>query len=211
MRVVRRVNGAMSEIEQAQPVAPLEIGEVLVRGANVSPEYLGRPEATQRAKVRDGVSFWHRMGDVGYLDDAGRLFFCGRVAHVVETPTRTLYPIPVERVFNAHPDVKRSALIRYRSDDAAVVIEPQASRVPRTEEEQQRFTRELRELAARSTVASPVTHIFFCESFPVDGRHNAKIFRDKLGDWVAAHEGQSPRRSPSSDVPLWQRLIPHRG
>lgn len=214
VRVVRRSSEAIADIAQALPLPPLEIGEVLVRGPNVSPEYYGRPEADRRAKIQDGSTFWHRMGDVGYLDAAGHIFFCGRAVHVVETPSRTLYPIPIERIFNAHPDVARSALVQYQKEDAAIVIEPRAHRIPRSEEEQSRFARELRDLAARSSVAASIQHIFFCEAFPVDGRHNAKIFRDKLARWVAAHEEKvrpSSTATPEAARALMQRLIPNRG
>ena len=214
LRIIRRCSDAIEDIAQTSPLPALEIGEVIVRGPNVSPEYFGRPEATRRAKIRDGATFWHRMGDVGYLDAAGRIFFCGRVAHVVETPARTVYPIPVERVFNAHPDVARSALVRYQEHDVAVVIEPQSHRIPRNEEEQAQFARELRELGARSSVAAYIHQFFFCEAFPVDGRHNAKIFRDTLARWVAAHEAKwrtSEMTKSDASGTFIQRLIPNRG
>ena len=48
-------------------------------------------------------SFWHRMGDVGYLDDIGRFWFCGRKAHRVVHACGTLFSVPVESVLNEHP------------------------------------------------------------------------------------------------------------
>ena len=51
------------------------------------------------------------MGDLGYLDEQGRVWFCGRKSQRVVTPERTLYTIPCEGVFNAHPEVYRTALV----------------------------------------------------------------------------------------------------
>ena len=55
----------------------------------------------------------HRMGDLGYFDDQGRLWFCGRKSHRVVTPEQTYFTEPVEGIFNSHPQVffsKRRAL-----------------------------------------------------------------------------------------------------
>ena len=51
------------------------------------------------------------MGDLGYLDAQGRLWFCGRRAHRVKTKAGTLFTIPCEAIINEHPDVARSALV----------------------------------------------------------------------------------------------------
>ena len=87
------------------------IGEIAVRGPVVTRSYFARPEATALAKIADGDEIWHRMGDLGYLDDQGRIWFCGRKAHRVVTPNATLFTIPVEGVFNTHPAVLRTALV----------------------------------------------------------------------------------------------------
>ncbi|TBR25018.1 peptide synthase, partial [bacterium] len=63
-----------------------EVGEILVRGPQVTRSYHARPEADALAKVAfpDG-SFGHRMGDLGRFDEVGRLWFCGRKTQRVET------------------------------------------------------------------------------------------------------------------------------
>src|SRR6185369_9059841 len=89
-----------------------EIGEIVVRGPQVTAAYFSRPEATRLAKIADPAGgFWHRMGDLGYLDEKGRVWFCGRKSHRVITSEGTLYTIPVEGVFNTHPEVFRTALV----------------------------------------------------------------------------------------------------
>ncbi|MDD5169421.1 MAG: fatty acid CoA ligase family protein, partial [Syntrophales bacterium] len=90
-----------------------EIGEIAVKGPVVTKEYFQRPDATALAKIIDerDREVWHRMGDVGYLDDFGRLWFCGRKTHRVEAGENTLFTIPCEAIFNHHPRVRRSALV----------------------------------------------------------------------------------------------------
>ena len=93
----------------ALPLPTLEIGEITVMGDVVTESYFNRPESTALAKIRDGDRVWHRMGDVGYLDDRGRLWMCGRKSHRVETGEETLFTIPCEAIFNTHPSVHRTA------------------------------------------------------------------------------------------------------
>ncbi len=83
IRVIESVDTPLESIENAHSLPPLTIGEVIVRGVNVSPRYYNRDEATSASKIKDGKTFWHRMGDVGYLDYAGDLYFCGRKVHRV--------------------------------------------------------------------------------------------------------------------------------
>lgn len=172
------------------PLAPLEIGEIIVRGPNVSPAYYQRPEADAAGKIKDGSSFWHRMGDMGYLDEAGNIYFCGRKAHAVYSGQKTLYSIPTEKVFNEHPRVKRSALVSLgENKGAGIVIEPEAGFLPESAAEREKFISELKQLGSASAVSADIKHFFFHPSFPVDGRHNAKIFRDKLSLWVQSRAG----------------------
>ena len=90
-----------------------EPGEIVVRGPVVTRSYFARPEATALAKIEDleAGGFWHRMGDLGRRDEQGRLWFLGRKAHRVQTPSGTLFTIPCEGVFNIHPKVARTALV----------------------------------------------------------------------------------------------------
>lgn len=163
-----------------------EVGEITVRGPQVSNAYLNRPEATRMAKIADPAGgIWHRMGDVGYRDDKGRVWFCGRKAHRVITATETLYTIPVEGVFNTHPDVFRSALVGISAQDGlqrpllCVELETKQNSIT-----QQRIRAELLELGSRYPHTKGITDILFHPAFPVDIRHNAKIFREKLAIWA---------------------------
>src|SRR4029077_9833376 len=89
------------------------IGEIVVTGPVVTREYYNRSEATRLAKIidPDGRGIHHRMGDVGYCDAQGRIWFCGRKSHRVVLEQETLFTIPCEAVFNTHPAVARTALV----------------------------------------------------------------------------------------------------
>lgn len=176
-------------------VAPGEIGEIIVRGPVVTREYLSDGSnasnerhgaaATELAKISDGANIWHRMGDVGYFDESGRLWYCGRKAHRVDTTTRTLFTDQVEGIFNAHPAVRRSALVgigrRPRQTPVVCVeLESMSRRANKTQ-----LVKELRDLAAHNDVTLGLDTFLFHRRFPVDIRHNAKIFREKLAVWAA--------------------------
>ncbi len=124
------------------------------------------------------------MGDVGYLDDRGRIWFCGRKSHRVVLPDETLFTIPCEAIFNTHPDVFRSALVGVNRDGGTIpviCIEP-VRRLARREEE--RVRGELLDRAAGFAHTRRIRTILFHPAFPVDIRHNSKIFREKLAVWA---------------------------
>jgi acyl-CoA synthetase (AMP-forming)/AMP-acid ligase II len=156
-----------------------EVGEIVVKGPVVTREYFGLPEATAAAKIADGPDVRHRMGDLGYLDESGRLWFCGRKAHRVKTPEGELYTIPVEGVFNAHPAVKRTALVGVK-ETPVLCVELEAGAAVKTEE----LTRDLLKLAGRHPHAARIKTILYHPAFPVDIRHNAKIRREQLAEWA---------------------------
>lgn len=161
-----------------------EIGEVCVRGPMVTRGYDARPHDDAQSKVaeQDG-SFWHRMGDLGYLDEDGALWFCGRKAHRVQTSSGTLFTVPCEAIFNEHPDVYRTALVPYDHGGATVAalfVEPEPGKFPTTPAQTSAFRSALRELGASTERTRDIEHFFFHEAFPVDRRHNAKIHREEL-------------------------------
>ena len=164
---------------------PGEVGEIISLGPQVTREYYGRPEATALAKVRfpDG-RVGHRMGDLGYFDDQGRLWFCGRKSQRVETARGPLYTIQVEGVFNQHPEVRKSALVGVGEpggQSAILIVEPE----DKGRADLKKLRAELIDLGARYSHTKCIAEILFHEALPVDIRHNAKIFREKLAVWAA--------------------------
>jgi len=183
--VIEAFSGEISDISEVKWLPSFHIGEIIVSGRNVSPAYFEQLEATKLAKIKDGEAFWHRMGDMGYLDAEGNLYFCGRKAHVVKTESKIYYSVPTEAIFNQHTKVARSALVHLaHSNEAAIVVEPLVWKDVSSRDKREKFILELSALAKNNSITADINKFFFYKSFPVDGRHNAKIFREKLALWA---------------------------
>ncbi|MBE0501918.1 MAG: AMP-binding protein [Desulfuromonadales bacterium] len=163
-----------------------EIGEIVVKGGQVTGSYFNRTESTALGKIPDPVhgGFYHRMGDLGYRDEQGRIWFCGRKSHRVSTAEETLYTIPCEAIFNTHQEVFRTALVGVGRPGKTlpvlcVELEPSARNF-----DLGRIRQELLTIGAGETITRNIKTILFHPAFPVDIRHNAKIFREKLAVWA---------------------------
>lgn len=167
-----------------------EIGEIIVKGKVVSKAYENNESETTLSKIPDKVGFWHRIGDMGYLDDQGRLWFCGRKAHRVHTQSGFMHTIPCEAIINEHPHVYRSALVGIDTSDGfeepAIIVE----REPGAELGHKELLAEIKQLAAAHPLTQAVKYFLIHSSFPVDIRHNAKIFREKLKIWAQDKIGE---------------------
>lgn len=170
-----------------------EVGEIVVKGDIVTRRYFGRPGANALAKIHDGHEVWHRMGDLGWMDEKGRIWFCGRKNHRVITEDGTLFTVPCEAIFNSHPAVYRSALIGVQAgikQRAVICIEPKNGC---TEKNREKLREELLDIAKSNELTKRIQTILFHKAFPVDIRHNSKIFREQLAVWAekqmkSAHE-----------------------
>ncbi len=186
VRVIEIRDDVIATWSDARGLEPGEIGEIVVRGPMVTRSYFQRKDATALAKITDGNGLWHRMGDVGYFDEQGRLWFCGRKAHRVVTVTQTLFSVPCEGIFNAHPRVFRSALVGVANGKGAqmpvlcVELEPGTPAA-----EQPVIARQLLDMGAQHPITASIDRVLFHRGFPVDIRHNAKIGREKLAQWAA--------------------------
>ena len=181
--LMRVADGAVDALTPDRRVAPGEVGEVVVRGPVVSPAYADRPDATAAAKVTwDGV-LAHRTGDLASTDEEGRLWFAGRVAHVVHTAAGPLYSVPCEEILNRHPAVRRTALVGVgpHADRTPVAVVEMLGGARLTAE----VAEELRALAAADARTRTITTFLEHRSLPVDPRHNSKIDREALGHWAA--------------------------
>jgi olefin beta-lactone synthetase len=184
VRIIPISDDPIPVFDESTTLPPGEVGEIAVSGPVVSAEYFGRPQATALAKMRDPAGrLWHRMGDLGYFDDAGRLWFCGRKAHRVVTPNGTLFTDQVEPIFNTVPGILRTALVGVTRNGITYPVlcyELGGADPPVGDIE-----RDLRAIGRRfaHTRGIEVFLEYPCD-FPVDVRHNSKIFREKLARWV---------------------------
>ncbi|HTL68624.1 MAG TPA: fatty acid CoA ligase family protein [Lacunisphaera sp.] len=235
VKIIAITDEPIASLADARELPPGEIGEIIVRGPVVTREYDQLPEATALAKIQrpkaklqtnskfgsgaagvgvcdlaSGVSapdgaVWHRLGDVGYIDATGRLWFCGRKAERVETSHGTYFTEQVEPVFNAHPGVARTALIGVGPDGRrpAIVVEPASRELVANAARRQELVRELRVLGAAHPHTELIRLAYFHPHFPVDVRHNAKIHRLKLAAWARNRSGyeMDRREVPAGALP----------
>lgn len=188
VRIIAIDDAPLADWSQTRELATGEVGEITVAGPTATDSYFNRPQATAAAKIVErlpggGQRVVHRMGDVGYFDAEGRLWFCGRKTHRVETARGPLYTEQVEPIFNTLDGVARSALVGVGAPGAQVPVlcvelERGRSMSPQL----------LESLHAQARVRAPdagLQHFLIHPGFPVDIRHNAKIGREKLAQWAA--------------------------
>jgi olefin beta-lactone synthetase len=167
------------------------VGEITVAGPTATDTYFNRDAATRAAKIRevlpDGSErIVHRMGDLGYYDSEGRLWFCGRKTQRVVTARTTLCTEQIEPVFNAHPDVRRTALVGIGTFGEQLPVLCVELREGVDAMDWERIELKLRHMGEGFVHTAPVqTFLLYPKPFPVDIRHNAKIGREKLAVWAA--------------------------
>jgi olefin beta-lactone synthetase len=156
----------------------LEItGEICVSAAHVKQQY-DRLWATEAASSRD--TGWHRTGDVGHLDTAGRLWVEGRLVHVITTADGPLTPVGVEQRIEAESPVTGAAVVGVGppgTQQAVAVV------VPVVPQSVGLATRELAS-AVRTAAGIRLAAVLVIDALPVDIRHAAKIDRLRLARWA---------------------------
>jgi acyl-coenzyme A synthetase/AMP-(fatty) acid ligase len=185
VKLIKITDTPITQIRDSLLVPEKQVGEIIVKADLVTQHYFNNREADLTAKIPDSDGrIWHRMGDLGWMDSKGRIWFCGRKSHRVITEKGTLFTIPVESIFNNHPAVYRSALTGVgptNSQTPVIFVEPCDSF-----NNQNDLIAELITLAQANPLTQDIHHIFIEKNFPVDIRHNAKIFREKLAVKAAA-------------------------
>ena len=192
VRLIRIDDDTIADWSDALLVGAGQVGEITVAGPSATDAYFHRDAQTALAKIRERLPdgserIVHRMGDLGWFDNGGRLWFCGRKSQrVVVDAVTTLCTEQVEPVFNTHPDVARTALVG---------VGPKAARRPVLcvelrdgigSREWPRIAGELRHLANGLVHTARIdAFLRYPKPFPVDIRHNAKIGRETLAAWAA--------------------------
>ena len=191
VRIIRIDDGAITHWDAALQVAVGQVGEITVAGPSATDSYFNRDAATRLAKIRETLPdgserIVHRMGDLGYFDSEGLLWFCGRKAQRVAVDgITTLYTEQVEPVFNTHPAIARSALVGIGpkgAQDAVLCYElkPGIGQV-RLERHDELIA--IGKLFPHTGRVNRFLH--YPKQFPVDIRHNAKISRELIAAWAA--------------------------
>ena len=188
-RVIEISDNALTHIHETKPMPRGAIGELMVSGSVISRAYVTRQDQNAIHKVKDGNVVWHRMGDVGYLDEQDRFWFCGRKTQRIITKNGTLHTESIEGIVNTCSAVYRSALIGTgpRNDQTPmVVIEPWPRSVSKVKCSQSQLISDVKRILAENSLAQTVARVvIFPKKLPTDIRHNSKIFREKLTVWAS--------------------------
>jgi acyl-CoA synthetase (AMP-forming)/AMP-acid ligase II len=187
-KIIAITDGPLATMDEVEEQPGGVIGELIVQGPVVTREYVTRLDANPLHKIADGDHVWHRMGDVGYLDERDRFWFCGRKAHRVQTQAGTLFTIPCEAIVNKHPRVFRSALVGVGppgKQRPVLIVETWPDQPVTSPADERQLLDEVKALAAGHPLTAGIHDFLHHPKFPVDIRHNAKIFREKLAVWAA--------------------------
>ncbi len=179
VEIIKITDDPITQFQDKLIVPEKQVGEIMVKADLVTTNYFNNREADLLSKIATpGGRIWHRMGDLGWKDSKGRIWFCGRKSHRVITTDGTLFTIPVEAIFNNHEKIFRSALAGAGPNNRqtpVLFVEP-FSKIRNKKE----FIQELVALAKSNPLTTGIEHFFIEKAFPVDIRHNSKIFREKL-------------------------------
>lgn len=187
IRIIRITDQPIARLADSTEVARGAVGEICVAGPSVTDCYWQRELHTRLAKMTDAEGVvWHRMGDLGWLDAEGRLWYCGRKSERVVTVTGTLFTECVEGVVNAVHGVRRSALVGVGPERGVplVIVEPEPGQRAAP------LVSRVRDRLAGHEGTAAIEHVVVRRSLPVDIRHNAKIRRGQLADRMRLRYGR---------------------
>ncbi|EGA90673.1 2-succinylbenzoate--CoA ligase [Planococcus donghaensis MPA1U2] len=151
---------------------PGEVGEILIRGPQVTPGYIGK--FAEREVQQDG---WLHTGDIGYLDDEGFLFVVDRRSDLIVSGGENVYPAEIEKVLSAHPAVQEVGVCGAPSDQWGEV--PVAFAVLQKEVTAEELLAYCREQLASYKVPKQLKVV---ESLPRNASN--KLLRRELRAWV---------------------------
>ena len=160
-------------------VEPRVVGEIVVRAPHQRFGY-DRLWRTERDASRPRG--WHATGDVGHLDDHGRLWVGGRIGHVITSPSGPITPIALEQQVESIDGVELAAVVGVGpTGTQQVVVVVQHS----TPASRSGLADAATHDRVRSVIDAPVAAVFDVPTLPVDRRHNSKIDRTALATWAA--------------------------
>ncbi len=173
---------------------PNVTGEIVVSAPHIRNGY-DRLWITDRASRRGTApgERWHRTGDIGHLDDSGRLWVEGRLPHVAVTATGVVTPVATEQRIEGVASVARAAIVGvgpHGTQQLVAIVETVAG--------SRRVSLAPGELAAdvRRATVLPLAAVLVVPTLPTDIRHNSKIDRTRLAAWATGVLSGGPMRQP---------------
>jgi acyl-CoA synthetase (AMP-forming)/AMP-acid ligase II len=144
-----------------------QVGEIVVSGEHVLEGYL-EAQAAETTKIRAGGCVWHRTGDLGYLDERGRLWLMGRCSAKLVDSFGEIFPYAIEATLSESPAIFRAAVVA-SGKGRVLFIQPRGE-----------WTDAKRADIDRVVRAARIDEVRLMEVFPMDRRHGAKIDYESL-------------------------------
>lgn len=138
-----------------------DAGEIVVTGDHVVRSYVNGIGANE-TKFRVAGTVWHRTGDVGSIDDQGRLWLLGRCSAAVHDARGTVHPFAVECVARSRFELREVALVQWRGERVLVLGAPSVD------------TPTIAQLRAAIPWAA-IDRVITVARTPMDARHNSKV------------------------------------
>ena len=152
-----------------QHVRQGEVGEVVVTGDHVCTGYYQNQEAFTDNKIQEQDRIWHRTGDLGRFDEAGRLWLVGRVHNAIHRKGSLLYPVEPEQILKNTPGVAQAAYLGVPDDHLG-----ESAWAVYTEEPGACVDSESLQAALRAA-GFPVDRLLATAKIPMDPRHHSKV------------------------------------
>ncbi len=188
--IIPVIDEPVPDVNSVAKVPVGSYGEIVVKGPNVSLEYVERPLDQAMAKLAWDGEVAHRMGDLGRFDEDGRLWFGGRRSHRVRAAGQDIPAVPVEAVVDQHPAVARAALVGVGApgeQQLIVCVELEHGQDDAVLDEILEFV--VGHPEAPAVHADRVVQVLSHKGFPTDVRHNSKIDRPALAVWATKRLG----------------------
>lgn len=158
------------------------LGEIVVRAAHAREGYdrlwLTQHQASQPVG-------WHRTGDIGSLDAAGRLWVGGRLGHVITTPAGPVAPVSAEQSIETLDDVSMAAVVGVGPVGRQVIVAVLQSATEKTRPDGATLAL-IDQVRSKVDATIDIAAVLMTNRLPVDRRHNSKVDRSAVADWAAS-------------------------
>jgi len=156
------------------------VGELVVSGAHVCENYYNNPEAFKAVKIKEvNGKIWHRTGDVGVLDEQGRLWLVGRVHNTIIRANKYLFPVQAEILLKRLDFVRQAAFLGIEDIQLGEKSCAAFSLKKRFNSEHlEEYTAAIKNLFSENKI--PVDEVRVVREIPMDPRHHSKVEYSKL-------------------------------